>query len=140
MIKKPPPSSAPDLREAGFAVDHCLDGEDGLHRAVVEPYDAAVVDIMLPKLDGLSLIERLRQRKVTTPVLVLSAKGSVDDRVKGLQVGGDDYLPKPFAFSELLARLQAPTPSRRRPPRTHPPHRRRPLPRPAQPKSLPRQH
>ena len=70
-------------------------------------YDVAVIDIMLPKLDGLSLIERLRQKKINTPVIILSAKRSVDDRVKGLQVGSDDYLTKPFAFSELLARVQA---------------------------------
>ncbi|MFY9270654.1 MAG: response regulator transcription factor [Candidatus Manganitrophaceae bacterium] len=72
-----------------------------------EPYDAAIVDVMLPKRDGLSLIEALRKEKVKTPILVLSAKRSVDDRIKGLQVGGDDYLVKPFAFSELLARVQA---------------------------------
>ncbi|HXG31548.1 MAG TPA: response regulator transcription factor [Thermodesulfobacteriota bacterium] len=95
------------LREAGFAVDHALDGEDGFHLALHESYDAAVVDIMLPKLDGLSLIEGLRRQRVNTPVIILSAKRSVDDRVKGLQMGGDDYLTKPFAFSELLARVQA---------------------------------
>ncbi len=95
------------LRQDGFAVDHAADGEDGLHLALHEPYDAAVVDIMLPKLDGLSLIEEMRRRKVNTPVLILSAKRSVDDRVKGLQKGSDDYLTKPFAFSELLARIQA---------------------------------
>ncbi len=95
------------LRQEGYAVDHADNGEDGLHLASTEPYDAAIVDIMLPKLDGLALIERLRKRKITTPVLVLSARSSVDDRVRGLQIGGDDYLVKPFAFSELLARLQA---------------------------------
>ncbi len=95
------------LKAEGFAVDHAADGEDGLHLALTEPYDAAVVDIMLPKLDGLALIERLRQEKIKTPVIILSAKGTVDDRVKGLQTGGDDYLTKPFAFSELLARIQA---------------------------------
>jgi two-component system OmpR family response regulator len=95
------------LREAGLAVDHSADGEDGLHLALNEPYDAAIIDIMLPKLDGLSLIEILRQQKINTPVLILSAKRSVDDRVKGLQTGGDDYLIKPFSFSELLARIQA---------------------------------
>jgi two-component system, OmpR family, response regulator len=95
------------LRQAGFAVDHASNGEDGLHLALTEPYDAAVVDLMLPKLDGLSLIEELRRRKVNTPVLILSAKRTVDDRVKGLQAGGDDYLTKPFAFAELLARVQA---------------------------------
>jgi len=95
------------LKEAGFAVDHSADGEDGLHMALSEPYDAAIVDIMLPKLDGLSLIDELRRRKITTPLIILSAKRSVADRIKGLQTGSDDYLVKPFAFSELLARLQA---------------------------------
>jgi two-component system OmpR family response regulator len=95
------------LKQAGFAVDHASDGEDGLHLALHQSYDAAVIDIMLPKLDGLSLIEELRRQKVNTPVIILSAKRSVDDRVKGLQTGGDDYLTKPFAFSELLARVQA---------------------------------
>ena len=98
---------AKGLRQAGFAVDHAADGEDGLHRSLSESYDVAVVDIMLPKLDGLTLIDRLRTRGVTTPVIVLSAKSSVDDRVNGLRAGGDDYLVKPFAFSELLARIQA---------------------------------
>ncbi|UCF02323.1 MAG: response regulator transcription factor [Deltaproteobacteria bacterium] len=95
------------FKEAGFAVDHCADGEDGLHMASNEPYDAAIVDIMLPKLDGFSLIDELRRRKNTTPVIILSAKRSVDDRIKGLQTGGDDYLVKPFSFAELLARVQA---------------------------------
>jgi two-component system OmpR family response regulator len=95
------------LQEAGFAVDHAEDGTAGRAFALTEPYDAAVVDVMLPGLDGLSLIEELRGRKVKTPVLILSAKRSVDDRVRGLQAGGDDYLVKPFAFSELLARVQA---------------------------------
>lgn len=95
------------LRQAGFAVDHAADGEDGLHLARHERYDAAIIDIMLPKRDGLSLIEELRRQKVNTPVIILSAKRSVDDRVKGLQIGSDDYLTKPFAFSELLARVQA---------------------------------
>jgi two-component system OmpR family response regulator len=95
------------MKAEGYAVDHASDGQEGLHMAVTEPYDAAIIDVMLPKLDGLSVIERMRKEKVNTPVIILSAKGSVDDRVKGLQVGGDDYLPKPFAFSELLARVQA---------------------------------
>ena len=95
------------LREGGFAVDHCADGEDGLHMALTEPYDAAIVDIMLPKLDGLSLIDELRKTKNNTPVIILSAKRSVDDRIRGLQAGGDDYLVKPFSFAELLARVQA---------------------------------
>jgi two-component system OmpR family response regulator len=95
------------FKEAGFAVDHAADGETGLHLATTEPYDVAVVDLMLPRLDGLSLIQRLRDQKIRTPVIILSAKHSVDDRVKGLQTGGDDYLTKPFAFSELMARVQA---------------------------------
>jgi two-component system, OmpR family, response regulator len=95
------------LKQSGFAVDHALDGEDGLFRAQTISYDAAVVDLMLPKLDGLKLIQELRAHQVHTPVLILSAKASVDDRVRGLQAGGDDYLTKPFAFSELLARIQA---------------------------------
>jgi len=95
------------LKEAGFAVDHATNGEDGLHLALTEPYDIAVVDLMLPKLDGLSLIEAVRRNDINMPVLILSAKRSVDDRVKGLNKGSDDYLVKPFAFSELLARVQA---------------------------------
>lgn len=95
------------LKEAGFAVDHASDGEDGLHLALTEPYDALIIDIMLPKLDGLTIIENLRVQNINTPVIILSAKRSVDDRVKGLHKGSDDYLTKPFAFSELLARLQA---------------------------------
>ena len=95
------------LREGGFAVEHAADGETGLRLATSEPFDAAVVDLMLPKMDGLSLIDSLRARKIRTPVLILSARRSVDDRVKGLQAGGDDYLTKPFAFAELFARLHA---------------------------------
>ena len=95
------------LKQSGFAVDHSADGENGLIMAQSIAYDAAIVDIMLPKLDGLSLIQQLRSKDVHIPVLILSAKASVDDRVKGLQAGGDDYLTKPFAFSELLARIQA---------------------------------
>jgi two-component system OmpR family response regulator len=94
------------LREAGFAVDHAANGADGLQLALTVPYDAAVVDIMLPVRDGLSMIEQIRQRKINTPVIILSAKRTVDERVYGLQVGGDDYMIKPFAFSELLARIQ----------------------------------
>jgi len=95
------------LKESGFAVDHVTDGEEGLHMLLTEPYDIAVIDIMLPKLDGLTLIEKIRNKNLLTPVLILSAKRSVGDRVKGLKKGGDDYLTKPFAFSELLARVQA---------------------------------
>jgi two-component system OmpR family response regulator len=95
------------LREAGYAVDHASDGEDGFQMALNEPYDVAIVDLMLPRRDGLALIEGLRQRGVPTPVLILSAKRTVDDRVRGLQAGGDDYLTKPFAFAELKARVAA---------------------------------
>ena len=95
------------LREAGFAVDHVADGDAGLTSALQHPYDVAIVDLMLPRRDGLSVIDELRRRGVTTPVLILSARRSVDDRVLGLQAGGDDYLTKPFAFAELLARVQA---------------------------------
>ncbi len=95
------------LKQAGFAVDHVADGEDGLHMAEVNPYDVMIIDIMLPKRDGFSVIESLRSRGNTTPILVLSARGSLDDKLKGFQSGSDDYLTKPFSFSELLARLQA---------------------------------
>ena len=95
------------LRAAGYAVDRAADGETGLHLALTEPYDTAIVDIMLPKRDGLSLIGEMRKNKITTPVIILSAKDSLDDRIQGLHTGGDDYLTKPFAFSELLARVQA---------------------------------
>ena len=95
------------LREAGFAVDRAADGDAGLAAASGHAYDVAIVDVMLPKRDGLSLIEELRRRGVSTPVLILSARRAVDDRVRGLQTGGDDYLTKPFAFAELLARVQA---------------------------------
>jgi len=95
------------LRQEGFAVDHASDGEDGLHLALTKPYDVAVIDIMLPKLDGLAVIDEMRRRGVQVPVIVLSARSSVDDRIKGLQAGGDDYLVKPFVFSELMARIYA---------------------------------
>jgi two-component system, OmpR family, response regulator len=95
------------LKENGFAVDHAPDGEEGLTMAQGAPYDAAVVDIMLPGKDGLSVVQDLRSQKINIPVIFLSARASVDDRIKGLQSGGDDYLVKPFAFSELLARVQA---------------------------------
>ncbi len=94
------------LREVGHTADHAADGLDGYALAREGGYDVLVVDRMLPKLDGLSLIRSLREQKVQTPVLILSALGQVDDRVKGLRAGGDDYLPKPYAFSELLARVE----------------------------------
>jgi heavy metal response regulator len=95
------------LREAGFAVDVAADGEQGLSAALADQHDVAIVDVMLPKRDGLAVIDELRRRGRSTPVLILSARRSVDDRVRGLQAGGDDYLTKPFAFAELLARVQA---------------------------------
>lgn len=95
------------LKQEGFAVDHAANGEDGLHLAFTEPYDLAIIDIMLPKVDGLTLIEELRGNNIDMPVLILSARRSVDDRIQGLKAGSDDYLVKPFAFSELLARVQA---------------------------------
>jgi len=95
------------LKQESYSVEHAVDGEEGLQYALDGLYDAAVVDVMLPKIDGLSLIKELRRRNIITPILILSALASVDNRVKGLQAGGDDYLVKPFAFSELVARLQA---------------------------------
>lgn len=95
------------LKEAGYAVDHAVNGEDGLHLALREPYDLAIIDVMLPGLDGLSLISEMRKHEKNTPVIILSAKRSVEDRVRGLETGSDDYLVKPFAFTELLARVQA---------------------------------
>jgi two-component system, OmpR family, response regulator len=95
------------LKAAGFVVDHAADGRQGLDLGLCEHYDGIIVDLMLPELDGLSVIEQLRKARIKTPVIILSAKDSVDDRVKGLQTGSDDYLPKPFAFAELLARVQA---------------------------------
>ncbi len=98
---------ADGLRRAGFEPDCAYDGEKGLDMALTAPYSAVVLDLMLPKLDGLALLERLRAEGVKTPVIVLSAKRSVEDRVGGLRAGGDDYLTKPFSFSELLARVEA---------------------------------
>ena len=95
------------LREAGFAVDVAGDGSRGLTLALESRPDVAIVDLMLPGIDGLELIETLRKKGVNTPVLILSARHTVDDRVRGLQAGGDDYLTKPFAFPELLARVHA---------------------------------
>jgi two-component system OmpR family response regulator len=95
------------LKESGHVVDHAADGTQGLFMAGSENYDVLIVDRMLPGRDGLSLIEVLRATGITTPILILSALGSVDDRVRGLRSGGDDYLTKPYAFSELLARVEA---------------------------------
>ncbi|TIH12924.1 DNA-binding response regulator [Marinifilum sp. JC120] len=98
---------AQGLRESGFTVDHAADGNDGLNFALSTEYDAAIIDLMLPGRDGLSIIAEMRGRAMETPVLILSARQSVDDKVSGLQAGGDDYLTKPFSFAELQARLQA---------------------------------
>jgi two-component system, OmpR family, response regulator len=95
------------LKEAGYAVDHAADGRDGLFRATEARFDLIIADRMLPHIDGLAVIAALRERGNQTPVLILSALGTVDDRVRGLQAGGDDYLTKPFAFAELLARVEA---------------------------------
>ncbi len=98
---------AKGLRESGHNVDHAEDGEKGLEMALAGSYEALVVDRMLPKRDGLSVIEELRSREHLTPVIILSALDAVDERIKGLKAGGDDYITKPYALSELLARLQA---------------------------------
>lgn len=95
------------LEENSFAVELSHDGEEGLYMAETFPFDAVILDIMLPKLDGISVLERLREKKITVPVIMLTAKGEVEDRVAGLNTGADDYVPKPFDFSELLARLRA---------------------------------
>lgn len=95
------------FEQDGYLVDLAVDGEQGLHMCLTKKYDAAVIDILLPQLDGLSLIEMIRHNGISTPVLILSAKRTVNDRIKGLQKGGDDYLTKPFSFSELLVRVKA---------------------------------
>lgn len=95
------------MKQAGFQVTPADNGKTGLHLALSEPFDAGIVDIMLPQLDGLSIVEKIREHKINLPVIFLSAKRSVDDRVSGLHLGADDYLTKPFSFSELLARVRA---------------------------------
>jgi len=95
------------LEEHGYAVDLAYDGEDGLAKAEIEPYDLVVLDVMLPKIDGLQVCTRLRAGRHNVPVLILTARDDVDDRVAGLDVGADDYLTKPFAFRELMARVRA---------------------------------
>ena len=95
------------LRAEGFAVDVCHNGNDGLHLAETTPYDALVLDIMLPGRDGLSVLRQLRERRNAVPVLLLSARGEVNERVEGLDAGADDYLPKPFVLAELIARVRA---------------------------------
>jgi two-component system OmpR family response regulator len=98
---------AKGLRESGYVVEHSADGRDGLDKVTTQTYDVIVADRQLPHVDGLTIISNLRERGDRTPVLILSALGTVDDRVHGLRAGGDDYLTKPFAFSELLARIEA---------------------------------
>ncbi len=95
------------LEEERYAVDVALDGEEGLELALINPYDLVILDLMLPKLDGFRVLEKLREEEVSTPVLVLTAKDNLSDKVRGLDVGADDYLTKPFAFAELLARVRA---------------------------------
>jgi len=97
---------AKGLKENGFTVDHAADGIDGLHLALTETYDAGIFDIMLPGIDGLQIIEKMRGSGINMPLIILSARHTVDDRIKGLQTGADDYLVKPFSFSELLTRVQ----------------------------------
>lgn len=95
------------LREHGFVADFAADGPSGLEMGIGNEYDAIVLDVLLPRLDGLGVLKALRDQKLPTPVLMLSARGALEDRVRGLDLGADDYLPKPFDFSELLARLRA---------------------------------
>ncbi|HBP89944.1 MAG TPA: response regulator transcription factor [Nitrospirales bacterium] len=95
------------MKEAGHVIDHFEDGRTGLQAAFQGNYDVAILDLMLPHLDGLSIIDRLRERKKNVPIIILSAKRTVDDRIQGLRHGGDDYLTKPFSFSELLARVES---------------------------------
>jgi DNA-binding response OmpR family regulator len=100
-------SLAKGLREAGFAVDFTGDGQEGLWYAMSNDYDVIILDLMLPKIDGLSILKQLRTKNKNNHILILTAKGTVDDRIKGLDLGADDYLVKPFAFGELLARIRA---------------------------------
>jgi len=95
------------MKEAGFSIEHASDGESGLALAVSGNFDLAIIDVMLPRLDGLSVIANIRERKINMPIIILSAKRSVDERISGLRSGSDDYIIKPFSFSELLARVEA---------------------------------
>lgn len=95
------------LAERHYVTDVCHDGEDGLHLAVTEPYDLVILDLMLPKRDGIEILQTLRQKRVNTPVLILTAKDSVDDKIRGLDLGADEYIAKPFVFGELMARIRA---------------------------------
>lgn len=101
------PSIANGLRDAGFAADLCTDGQDALHQAKTTPYDGIILDVGLPHLSGFEILSQLRRARVNTPVLYLTARDGIEDRVRGLDLGADDYLPKPFAWKELLARLRA---------------------------------
>lgn len=94
------------LKESGHVVDHASDGEEGMELSLALKFDVIIIDRMLPKLDGLSLIKKIRDKKINTPILILSALGEVDEKVLGLKAGADDYLAKPFSFSELLARIE----------------------------------
>ena len=94
------------LKESGHVVDHASDGEEGMELSLALKFDVIIIDRMLPKLDGLSLIKKIRDQKIDTPILILSALGEVDEKVLGLKAGADDYLAKPFSFSELLARIE----------------------------------
>ena len=107
MRKRWPDSSKKGLEEETYAVDVAYDGEEGFHLADMNQYDLIILDLMLPKMDGLEVLTRLRDKKVSTPILLLTAKDAVDDKVTGLNKGADDYLTKPFAFSELLARIRS---------------------------------
>ncbi|MCI5145919.1 MAG: DNA-binding response regulator, partial [Candidatus Electrothrix sp. AR3] len=95
------------LEEKSFVVDVCFDGEEGLFQAETSPYDAVILDIMLPKMDGFTVLKKIRGQGIEVPVIMLTARGEVENKVKGLNIGADDYLPKPFDFTELLARLTA---------------------------------
>ncbi|NOZ21100.1 MAG: response regulator [Planctomycetes bacterium] len=95
------------LKERGYVVDLSHDGEDGMHLATTEPYDLVILDIMLPKYDGVQILKRMREKELSTPVIFLTAKDAVDDRIKGLDAGADDYIVKPFSYGELMARVRA---------------------------------
>ena len=95
------------MQQAGYVIDHVVDGISGLDKALNEGYDLAIIDLMLPRLDGLSIIDQIRAKGIKIPIIILSAKRNVDDRILGLRHGSDDYLTKPFSFSELLARVEA---------------------------------
>ena len=95
------------MKEAGFSIEHASDGESGFAHAISGYFDLAIIDVMLPRLDGLSVIANIRERKINMPIIILSAKRSVDERISGLRSGSDDYIIKPFSFSELLARVEA---------------------------------